>query len=96
MPSIELPSLEDRSLSSTESLTDDANSQTGEPRRSGRGTRPTRNNAPQLSQEAAGTRAKVEGSRKEKAKEREGCDKGKGQKVRKIIPTSQLLEKFRV
>ena len=26
----------------------------------------------------------------------ECCDKDKGQKVRKTIPTSQLLEKFRV
>ena len=66
MPSVELSSLEDRSLSSAESLTDDADSQTSEPRRSGRGTRPTRNRASQLSQEAARARAKVEGNRKEK------------------------------
>jgi hypothetical protein len=31
-----------------------------------------------------------------RGKKEESCDKGKGQKVRKTIPTSQLLEKFSV
>jgi hypothetical protein len=88
MPSVGLSSRKDNSSSSsssTESSNDD-DSQTGEPRRSSQVTRPTRDKASQLSQEAALARAKAE--------QKKG--KGKQRKTRKSIPTSQLLEEFSI
>jgi hypothetical protein len=69
MPSVEPSSLED---GSAESLTDAANSQTGEPCRTGPAAWPTQNKASEPSQEAVGARAKVGSRRKEKGEERGG------------------------
>jgi hypothetical protein len=77
------PSISSLDDSSSESSTDsDINAK---PRRSGRVKRPTWDKASQLSQEAAAAAAKA------KAK-----GKGKGRKMRKSIPTSQLLEEFAI
>jgi hypothetical protein len=78
------PSISSLDDSSSESSTDsDVNV---EPRRSRRVKRPTQDKASQLSQEAAAAaRAKAKGK-----------GKGKGRKMRKSIPTSQLLEEFSI
>jgi hypothetical protein len=68
----------DDSLMDSDADTDNSNL---EPRRSGCVCKPTWDKASQLSQEAAMAKAKVKG-------------KGKGRKMRKSIPTSQLLEEF--
>jgi hypothetical protein len=71
-------SSEDESSASTDPDTDNSNP---EPHRSGRVRRPTRGKASQLSQEAAMAKAKAK-------------EKGERRKMRKSIPTSQLLEEF--
>jgi hypothetical protein len=68
--------------SSTDPETDNSNP---EPRRSGRVRKPTRDKASQLSQEAAAAAAM--------AKAKEGKRK-RSRKMRKSIPTSQLLKEF--
>jgi hypothetical protein len=71
----------DSSGSATDPETDNSNP---EPRRSGRVRKPSRAVASQLSQEAAAVKAKTK-------------EKGKGKsrrKMRKSVPTSQLLEEF--
>ena len=70
----------DKSLTDSSADTDNSNP---EPRRSGRVRKPTRDKASQLSQEAAAAMAKAKDKRKRK-----------GRKMRKSIPTSQLLEEF--
>jgi hypothetical protein len=84
-PSVELSFDEDNSRSSpTESSTENKNDHPNqEPRRSGRVKRPSRDKASQLSQEEAEARLKA-------------SKKGKGRKMRKSIPTSQLLEEFAI
>jgi len=79
---LSISSLDDSlSNSSTENDTDNSNP---EPHRSGRVCKPSQDKASQLSQEAAMAMAKT------KTK-----DKGKGRrKMRKSVPTSQLLEQF--
>jgi hypothetical protein len=84
---LSIPSSDDSSIdssadSSTDPETDNSNL---EPRRSGRIRKPTRGKASQLSQEAAAAAAMA------KAKERK---RKRSKKMRRSIPTSQLLEEF--
>ena len=70
----------DSDSSTTDPETDNSNL---EPRRSGCVRKPTWDKASQLSQEAAAAMAKAKDKRKRK-----------GRKMRKSVPTSQLLEEF--
>jgi hypothetical protein len=82
IPSSDDSSTDSSADSSTDPETDNSNP---EPRRSGRVRKPTRDKASQLSQEAAAAVAM--------AKAKEGKRK-RSRKMRKSIPTSQLLEEF--
>jgi hypothetical protein len=103
---LELSSPEDSSNDSSESIFSQSLTKITEinvePRRSGRATRPTRDLASQMSQEAAAAKEKAacktnkgKGKGKERA-EAKGSGKGRRRKLRKSIPTSQLLDEFSV
>ena len=101
---LELSSPEDSSNDSSESISSQSPTKITEinvePRRSGRATRPTRDLASQMSQEAAAAKEKAarktnKGKGKERA-EAKGSGKGRRRKLRKSIPTSQLLDEFSV
>jgi hypothetical protein len=96
---LELSTLEDSTDDSSKSISSQSSTKTieinVEPRREGRATRPTRDLA-QLSREAAEARANKDKERAEANGNGNAKGKGKGRrrKLRKSIPTSQLLDEF--